>query len=171
MARVSLLALRALANLLAVLLDDAWGKQEKEKATAELQGVLPLILPVLKNHHPDNLAHVTAAVTLLSSFSVIQYKYTLKAWRKDSVSLFVMMLFSLICCVADGAVLIAVGPLPGRRFLPDRHRGPRAVALGTLKHSGPYHRSDVLLLTLLAVFLAGDCAHRDGGEGRSDGPH
>ena len=84
--RVSLLALRSLANLLAVMIHDSWGTQDKEKATLELASFLPMLLPVLKNHHPDNLPHVTAAVTLLSSFSVIQYKYTLRAWKKDTVS-------------------------------------------------------------------------------------
>lgn len=80
-------ALTVLAQLLASLLDVAFGNLEKERVVALLTNPLMYIVtPYLKNHTPRNAASYFACSQLLASLST--YQYTRKAWKKDAMELF-----------------------------------------------------------------------------------
>jgi hypothetical protein len=93
---MSLISLRSLSNVLAVLSHDFWSTPEK--ATAVLSTHLPRITPVLDNRDISNVPYVRAVVSLIASFSVsevrrmpasrvgservaFQYKHTIRSWR------------------------------------------------------------------------------------------
>ena len=80
--RVSLLALRCLANILAVFINDVW--TDGDRASAVLTAILPHFFHLLRNVQLENRAHVLAASCIISSLSVSYYKYTLRAWKKDA---------------------------------------------------------------------------------------
>jgi len=84
--RVSLLALRCLANVLSVLVHEVF--PDRKRATAVLLSTLAHVFPVLSSRDQDNLSHALAAVNCLSSLSVSQFKYSLVAWQQDAWNAF-----------------------------------------------------------------------------------
>ncbi|KAF4514203.1 UNVERIFIED_CONTAM: hypothetical protein B566_EDAN019404 [Ephemera danica] len=83
--RYSLQAQNVLAELLAPLLDVAFGSQDKERVVALLTGVLANITPYLRNHSVRNSVSFRACSQLLASVS--GYQYTRRAWKKEALEL------------------------------------------------------------------------------------
>src|SRR5689334_14300705 len=65
---VSLIALRSLANVLAIIIDDVW--DDKERGALILSQILPHLMPLLEIHSVENIENVQAVSVLLSSLSV-----------------------------------------------------------------------------------------------------
>ncbi|XP_077281487.1 protein DOP1 homolog isoform X1 [Temnothorax americanus] len=84
-AAYSVQAQAVLAEILAPLLDVAYGSQEKERVVTLLTNLMYNVTPYLKNHTIKNIASFTACSQLLASLS--GYQYTRKAWRKDVLDL------------------------------------------------------------------------------------
>ncbi|XP_077977408.1 protein DOP1A-like isoform X2 [Glandiceps talaboti] len=82
----SVQALTLLAENLALMLDVIYGSEEKEKVVPLLTQIMQNVTPYLRNHSAANMAAFRACVALLSSLS--GYQYTRKAWRKDTIELF-----------------------------------------------------------------------------------
>jgi hypothetical protein len=105
---VSLIALRSLSNVLAIIIDDVW--DDKERGSLILSQILPHLIPLLEIHTVENIGNVQAVSALLSSLSVgkvglqyfsvfllfLQFKYSVKAWRKDALNLFQKSKFFLM---------------------------------------------------------------------------
>lgn len=84
-------ALTVLAQLLAPLLDVAFGNQEKERVVTLLINLMYNVTPYLKNHTPRNAGSYYACSQLLANLS--SYQYTRKAWKKDAMELFFDLAF------------------------------------------------------------------------------
>jgi hypothetical protein len=74
-ASVSLIALRSLANVFAILIDDVW--EDKEKAAQIIQIILPQLVPLLDIHGVENLEHVRAVSVVLSSLSLSKVLFSI----------------------------------------------------------------------------------------------
>ncbi|XP_073990011.1 protein DOP1 homolog isoform X1 [Rhodnius prolixus] len=85
MAQYSVSSLTVLAQLLAPLLDVAFGSQEKERVVNLLTTLMYNVTPYLKNHTQRNAGSYFACSQLLASLS--SYQYTRKAWKKDVMEL------------------------------------------------------------------------------------
>ncbi|XP_024216432.1 protein dopey-1 homolog [Halyomorpha halys] len=84
-------ALTVLAQLLAPLLDVAFGNQEKERVVTLLINLMYNVTPYLRNHTPRNAGSYYACSQLLANLS--SYQYTRKAWKKDAMELFFDLAF------------------------------------------------------------------------------
>ncbi|KAM7534070.1 hypothetical protein Aperf_G00000110027 [Anoplocephala perfoliata] len=85
---LSVLALRILAEHMAVFFDVVYKSDEKDRVPSALNnGILPNILPFLKSHNISNAFHYNAASQVLASLS--SYQFTRRAWRRDVFELFI----------------------------------------------------------------------------------
>ncbi|EUB56809.1 Protein dopey-1 [Echinococcus granulosus] len=82
------LALRMLAEHMAVFFDVVYKSEEKDRVPSALNnGILANILPFLKSHNIANACHYTAASQVLASLS--SYQFTRRAWRREVFELFI----------------------------------------------------------------------------------
>jgi len=91
---ISLVCLRALANVLAILIDNVW--DDKDRVCILIQQVLPHLIPLFDLHGIEQMEHVRAASTILSSLSLPKFKYTTKAWKKEAWNHFMKPEFFLM---------------------------------------------------------------------------
>uniref|UniRef100_A0A915EYE9 Dopey N-terminal domain-containing protein n=1 Tax=Echinococcus canadensis TaxID=519352 RepID=A0A915EYE9_9CEST len=82
------LALKMLAEHMAVFFDVVYKSEEKDRVPSALNnGILANILPFLKSHNIANACHYTAASQVLASLS--SYQFTRRAWRREVFELFI----------------------------------------------------------------------------------
>lgn len=83
---MSLIAIRSLANVLVLIVDDVW--EDKERACVVLGQVLTHLMPLLDSYGIADLLHKQAASVVLSTLAISKFQYSLKAWRKEAWGLF-----------------------------------------------------------------------------------
>ncbi|VDK34785.1 unnamed protein product [Taenia asiatica] len=85
---LSVLALKMLAEHMAVFFDVVYKSEEKDRVPSALNnGILTNILPFLKSHNIANASHYTAASQVLASLS--SYQFTRRAWRREVFELLI----------------------------------------------------------------------------------
>ncbi|VDD81929.1 unnamed protein product [Mesocestoides corti] len=85
---LTILALKILAEHMALFLDVVYRSDEKDRVPSVLNnGILSNILPFLKSRTISNSSHFTAASQVLAKLS--SYQFTRRAWRRDVFELFV----------------------------------------------------------------------------------
>ncbi|KAL5102848.1 hypothetical protein TcWFU_005011 [Taenia crassiceps] len=85
---LSVLALKMLAEHMAVFFDVVYKSEEKDRVPSALNnGILTNILPFLKSHNIANACHYAAASQVLASLS--SYQFTRRAWRREVFELFI----------------------------------------------------------------------------------
>ncbi|VDL29077.1 unnamed protein product [Hymenolepis diminuta] len=85
---LSVLALRMLAEHMAVFFDVVYKSEEKDRVPSALNnGILTNILPFLKSHNVGNAFHYNAASQVMAILS--SYQFTRRAWRRDIFELFI----------------------------------------------------------------------------------